>query len=126
MLKYLGHESACNAVFALFFVSWLIPRHVIYNMLWYSIYREVPSVMPYGCHSTTTPMTSNSTTPSSSSTTFDADAVNDWTHLFYPLTTTGTFSEATICMSRPIKWGFLTVLAFLQGLSLVWFGMNDG
>ncbi|KAI5298281.1 Hsp90 cochaperone [Ascosphaera pollenicola] len=33
MLKYLGHENACNAVFGTFFVAWLIPRHVIYNKL---------------------------------------------------------------------------------------------
>ena len=35
-------------------VTWLIARHVLYLQLWWSIYKDVPTEMAYGCDSGTT------------------------------------------------------------------------
>lgn len=122
MLKYLGYENACNAVFATFFISWAIPRHVIYNMLVWSIYKEVPSVMPYGCHNPSSFGASNSTSSIFISATENPDMISNWEHMLYPFQDV----SGTICMSPRIKWAFVLFLIFLQVLSLLWFAMIVG
>lgn len=44
---------------------------------------------------------------------------DNWGHLL------GPFKDLNgpICMNRRVKWIFLSFLLFLQGLSLIWFGM---
>lgn len=87
---------------------WVITRHVLYNMLWWSIYQNVPAQMSYGCYSgATAEMISTNGYP-------DAFA-----YLFAPFRSL----ENPICMNRTIKWIFLSFLLSLQGLSIVWFTM---
>ncbi|KAJ9408505.1 hypothetical protein DTO045G8_3798 [Paecilomyces variotii] len=108
ILKYLKYEMACNIVFGVFVLTWLVTRHIAYPLLCWSIYKDVPDQMAYGCYSgATTEMISTNGYP------------DNWGHLL------GPFKDLNgpICMNRRVKWIFLSFLLFLQGLSLIWFGM---
>ena len=108
MIKYLKFENACNVAFGVFMATWFITRHVLYNMLWWSIYKNVPAKMPYGCYSGFTgEMISTDGYP-------DAFA-----YMFGPFRGLGN----PICMNRTIKWIFLSFLLSIQALSIVWFSM---
>lgn len=86
--------------------SWFVTRHVLYNMLVWSIYMNVPLKMPYGCYSGGELASTNGYP--------DAFA-----YLFAPFRSL----ENPICMNRTIKWIFLSFLISLQMLSIVWFAM---
>ncbi|EEP80781.1 conserved hypothetical protein [Uncinocarpus reesii 1704] len=107
MLKYAAFEQLCTIAFAVFLGTWFISRHVIYNLLWWSIYQNVPEVMPFGCYSGATGQRLVDVMP------------NSWGSLLYPFRDI----KGPICMSFRIKWVFLSFLFFLQVLSLLWFGM---
>lgn len=99
---------SCNIAFGVFMVTWLIARHVLYLQLCWSIYKDVPAEMPYGCYSgTTAEMLTTDGYP------------DQWQYLFYPFLDI----DGSICMNRTIKWIFLSYLMSLQVLSLIWFGM---
>lgn len=77
-------------------------------MLTWSIYKNLPGKLTYGCYSGATgEMTSTNGYP-------DAFA-----YMFGPLRSL----ENPICMNGTLKWIFLSFLLALQGLSIVWFGM---
>lgn len=108
MLKYMGYELASTIAFAVFLSVWFVARHVIYMTLWWSIYKNVPDVMPFGCYSGTTAEM------------ITADGAPDnWSHLLYPFQNI----NGPICMSPRIKWVFLGFLLCIQILSIIWFGM---
>ena len=108
MLKYLHFESLCNIMFGIFLATWLVARHGIYNSLCYSIYRDVPRVMPFACYSGRDQELETNPERLSSS----------WRYLepFFD-------QKGTICLDRSVKWVFLGLLLMLQLLSIVWFGM---
>ena len=88
--------------------TWFVTRHVIYNVLCWSIYKNVPTQMAYGCYSyESSEMISDNGYP-------DAFA-----YLFGPFRSV----KNPICMNHTIKWIFLSFLLVLQGLSVVWFSM---
>ncbi|PLN76892.1 longevity assurance proteins LAG1/LAC1 [Aspergillus taichungensis] len=108
ILKYLKFERTCNIAFGVFMVTWLISRHIFYPMLCWSIFKEVPAQMAYGCYSgTTAEMISDNGYP------------DQFTYLFYPFLNL----DGPICMNRTIKWIFLGFLLALQLLSIIWFTM---
>ncbi|OJK02575.1 hypothetical protein ASPACDRAFT_76986 [Aspergillus aculeatus ATCC 16872] len=108
ILKYLKYETSCNIAFVVFMVTWLITRHVYYPKLCWSIYRDVPAKMSYGCYSgTTAEMISTNGYPSA------------WSYLVSPFKDL----NGPICMNRTVKWIFLSCLLALQLLSLIWFTM---
>ncbi|CEL02514.1 TLC domain-containing protein [Aspergillus pseudodeflectus] len=108
ILKYLRFELSCNIAFGVFMVTWLISRHIFYPLLCWSIFKDVPAAMSYGCYSgTTAEMISTNGYP------------DQITHLFYPFLDI----DGPICMNRTIKWLFLSSLLSLQALSLIWFSM---
>lgn len=83
-------------------------RHVIFPILCWSIYQNIPKVLPYGCYSgKTAEMISTNAYP---------DRV---AHLFGPYLS----DEGPFCMNMTVKWVFLSSLLFLLGLSLLWFTM---
>lgn len=89
-------------------VTWLISRHIFYPMLCWSIFKEVPAQMAYGCYSgKTAEMISDNGYP------------DQFTYLFYPFLNL----DGPICMNRTIKWIFLGFLLALQLLSIIWFTM---
>ena len=106
--KYFKYETSCNIAFGVFMITWLIARHVLYLQLCWSIYRDVPAEMNYGCYSgTTAEMLTTDGYP------------DQWQYLFSPFLDI----DGPICMNRTIKWIFLSYLMSLQVLSLIWFGM---
>lgn len=108
ILKYLKFEKSCNIAFGVFMSTWLVTRHIMYPLLCWSIYKEVPSKMAYGCYSgTTAEMISTDGYP------------DKLTYLFYPFLNL----DGPICMNRTIKWIFLSFLLSLQLLSIIWFTM---
>ncbi|KAL1957148.1 hypothetical protein VTO42DRAFT_6291 [Malbranchea cinnamomea] len=108
MLKYMGYEFASTVAFGVFLAVWFVARHVLYMSLWWSIYKNVPDVMPFGCYSGIT----------GEMITTDG-APDNWSHLLYPFWDI----NGPICMSPRIKWTFLSFLLMIQTLSLIWFGM---
>jgi very-long-chain ceramide synthase len=108
ILKYSGSELSCNIAFGVFLLTWFIARHIIYNFLCWSIYRDVPAHMAYGCYSGATgEMLTTNGYP------------DRWAHLIYPFWNL----DGPICMNPHVKWIFLSSLLALQVLSLIWFGM---
>jgi len=107
ILKYLHYENACNAAFGVFLSVWLVARHVIYVALCWSIYRDVPGVMNYGCYSGAT------------------EELKDPAKLTSPGKYLEPFFDqnGTICLDKGVKWVFLGMLLMLQVLSIVWFVM---
>ncbi|KAL4978152.1 TLC domain-containing protein [Aspergillus desertorum] len=108
ILKYLKYEMACNVAFGVFMVVWAISRHIMYPLLCWSIFKDVPAVMPWGCYS--------GATGELISTDGYPDRVM---HLFSPFLDI----DGPICMNRTIKWIFLSSLLALQVLSIIWFSM---
>ncbi|MCJ1384016.1 sphingosine N-acyltransferase lag1 [Xylographa soralifera] len=106
LIKYLRYDSACNVAFGIFLATWLVARHMIYNSLCWSIFRDVPKVMPYGCYSGSTGVA------------LDLKDLSNWRYI-EPFFDQG----GTICLDRRTKWVFLSLLLMLQVLSIVWFGM---
>lgn len=89
-------------------VTWLVTRHILYPRLCWSIYKDVPDAMAYGCYSgTTAEMISTNGYP------------DQFRYLFYPFLNI----DGPICMNRTIKWIFLGFLLALQLLSIIWFVM---
>ena len=108
VFKYFKYETCCTVSFVLMMVTWLFSRHVFYLTLCWSIYKNVPAHMAYGCYSGATgEMISSDGYP------------DRWGHLFYPFVDL----EGPICMNRSIKWIFLSFLLAIQTLSVVWFAM---
>lgn len=88
--------------------TWLVTRHIYYPQLCWSIYKDVPAKMAYGCYSgTTAEMTSTNGYP------------DRWRYLIAPFQDL----NGPICMNRTVKWIFLSCLLALQALSLIWFTM---
>ncbi|KAA8649200.1 hypothetical protein EYZ11_003765 [Aspergillus tanneri] len=108
ILKYFKYEATCNVAFGVFMAGWLLTRHIMYPILCWSIFKEVPAKMAYGCYSgTTAEMISTDGYP------------NKFTYLFYPFLDL----DGPICMNRTIKWIFLSFLLALEVLSIIWFTM---
>ncbi|CAF9919040.1 sphingosine N-acyltransferase lag1 [Imshaugia aleurites] len=107
MLKYLHYEAACNVMFGIFLATWLVARHGIYVILCWSIYRDVPRVMPFACYS-----------GESMELEQDPRKLSRWRY-FDPFFD----QKGTICLDRNIKSMFLGLLLMLQVLSIVWFVM---
>ncbi|KAH8697273.1 putative longevity-assurance protein [Talaromyces proteolyticus] len=106
ILKYYGYEILCNVVFVLLILTWFVSRHVIYPALCWSIFKNIPVALPYGCYSGKTAVM------------YTANAYpNRFAYLFGPYLN----EEGPICMNQTVKWIFLSFLLFLQGLSMLWF-----
>jgi acyl-CoA-dependent ceramide synthase len=107
-LKYTGHNLLCDIAFGFFMVSWFVARHVAYIMVCWSIYAETPHIMPTGCFKGDN---DNLVGP--------FDPPEGISYLFEP------FYKATglVCYNESVKWGFLTPLLLLQGITVFWFIM---
>lgn len=110
ILKYLGMQTACDAAFAAFVVSWLASRHVAYLTICWSIYAHVNSAaMPYGLYSI------------QDGARLSADGgTNILDNLLQPILHP---DAKTVSFNANIRWLFLGLLLALQGVTLVWFAM---
>ena len=48
MLKYAGFSNACDAMFLLFLVSWIVLRHGVYNYIFYHAWYKSVDLMKNG------------------------------------------------------------------------------
>jgi len=107
-LKYLGFTTICDAVFGLFVVSWFVTRHVLYPMTCWSVHKDVARLLPSQCYYGSA---DNLTGPS--------PVPDGWSYLLEPVRN----PQGTVCFTDGIRWGFLSALLFLLGLTIVWFTM---
>ncbi|KAM3086832.1 Sphingosine N-acyltransferase lag1 [Clarireedia jacksonii] len=112
IMKYLRRETACNAAFGLFVVTWFISRHVMYIKLCWDIYSDVPNpeTFRFGCYAGPEYKDVLDISPY---------ANGRLEYLTWPFKDAG----GIICGTTEVKWVFLGMLLALQGLCLIWFGM---
>jgi very-long-chain ceramide synthase len=108
ILKYLGFKLACDIAFGIFMVTWLATRHIAFMWTCWSIYKDIPQEIQYGCYrggdeNLQGPM----------------PVPKDWSHLVEPFRD----PVGLVCWNNNIKWGFLVMLLALQGVLLIWFTM---
>jgi acyl-CoA-dependent ceramide synthase len=110
ILRYLGRQAACDAMFGLFVITWFLARHVLYLLICWSIYAHVNvEAMPYGLYSTSTgEMLSKD------------GGENVLENLLQPMLNP---EAKTISFNANIRWSFLGLLLGLQCITLVWLVM---
>lgn len=84
MLKYMGWQTTCDAMFGAFMISWTITRHICYMFVMMTCIYDAPRLIPYR-----SPV--------------DLRAGYAFTPALYVM--------------------FISLLAVLQSILLVWFGM---
>lgn len=87
---------------------WFVARHVLYGMVCYSVYAEIPKEITYGCY-----WGSNANLQG------PIEVPDDVDHLLQPFRD----PEGLVCWDNTIKWGFLTALLALQVILCIWFVM---
>ncbi|KAI9696373.1 MAG: sphingosine N-acyltransferase lag1 [Candelina mexicana] len=108
ILNYLHFRLACDVAFGVFMVTWFAARHIVYLMVCWSVYKDIPEVMHYGCYSGKKGQIIG---PFSAPKTLD--------HLTQPFRR----PDGIICWDNQIKWAFLFLLLVLQVITIIWFGM---
>ncbi|KAI4232046.1 MAG: hypothetical protein LQ349_005233 [Xanthoria aureola] len=108
LLKYLNLQTACNITFGVFMLVWFGARHVLYLLVCWSIYADIPKEITYGCYRGAS---ANLEGPS--------HVPNDFNHLVQPFKD----PQGLVCWNNGIKWAFLATLLTLQVILLIWFGM---
>ncbi|KAK3364522.1 longevity assurance proteins LAG1/LAC1 [Lasiosphaeria hispida] len=109
-LKYLGYSTICDYMFGIFMVSWFAARHVLYLVVCYSVWTSTFDGLPVGCFSGPA---HNLTGP------FDVPPEKSSIYLLEPLWT----SDGLVCYNDTAKWWFLSLLLFLQALTIMWFSL---
>lgn len=108
LLKYLELQTACNITFGIFMLVWFGARHVLYLLVCWSVYTDIPKEITYGCYRGSN---ANLEGPS--------NVPNDFEHLVRPFND----PQGLVCWNNGIKWAFLATLLTLQVILLIWFGM---
>ena len=108
ILRYLHYQRACDVVFGVFVVCWVITRHMLYMLVVYSIYHDLPNHIHFGCYSG---VNGNLQGPS--------EPPNNWEYLVAP------FKDPTgvVCQTQTMQNMFVGMLLFLQAILLLWFAM---
>ncbi|KAI9675525.1 MAG: sphingosine N-acyltransferase lag1 [Trizodia sp. TS-e1964] len=108
LLKYLHYDVACDYAFGFFMITWVIARHILYMMVCWSVYKDIPAEINYGCYYGKTGEMVGPIPPP-----------DYFGHLIQPFQD----PEGLICFNDKIKWGFLAGLLALQVLMVIWFVM---
>jgi acyl-CoA-dependent ceramide synthase len=95
-------------MFGIFMASWVGARHALYLTICYSVWAHIPETIQYGCYR-----------GKKGAITGPFPAPDKFGHLFEPFQD----PEGIVCWNDQIKWGFLSALLFLQGITLLWFTM---
>ncbi|CAK7273145.1 Sphingosine N-acyltransferase lag1 [Sporothrix epigloea] len=131
--KYLGYTSICDVTFGAFMLSWFVCRHIFFSMICYSVWAQTPHIMPEGCFrggvaaagsALGVPVgpgeVSSLTSTVSTLLPFLGDTTSSkLAFLLEPLLD----AEGAICYNPAVKWGFLSLLLFLELIIIVWFFM---
>jgi acyl-CoA-dependent ceramide synthase len=104
----MGFTWICDVIFGVFMVTWIAARHVAYLTVCYSVWSHLPANTNYGCYK-----------GHNGAIVGPFPAPDRFAHLFTPFRD----PEGVVCFNNGIKWGFLSALLFLQGITLVWFSM---
>jgi len=108
-------------MFGLFILSWFLFRHVLYNLVCYSIYRDVPTAMPNGRYSSIgsgTLLSSSLAHPSD-----DARGNGPGHEFLYNVLQPYFRPGGEFFFNDKIKYTFMMLLGLLQALCIVWFVM---
>ena len=127
LLKYAGWQTACDVAFGVFILSWFIARHVLYLTVCWSVYVDSPRVMTPGCYSSTTGQLTSSLPPTNDrfretpgkDGTIPNGGTEIWTNVIQPY----AYPGETVCYNERMQSLFLALLLFLQGITIMWFGM---
>jgi len=93
LLKYLHFQKACDFTFVVFVIFWIVARHGLFLAVLYSTWAEAGDIIGYRCFPFPRPA-------------LDA---SEFTH--------------DICLSHALLDTFITLLAALQCMTVVWFAM---
>ncbi|KAF1816088.1 longevity assurance proteins LAG1/LAC1 [Eremomyces bilateralis CBS 781.70] len=104
-LRYLKYQTACDACFGVFIITWLFTRHLCYLIVCYSIYSQTISI---GCY--------DSATGARLSYDGGTDIVKNLFQAYVD-------PDGPVCYNDPIRYWFLGLLLSLQLLLIIWFGM---
>ncbi|KAF8463832.1 TLC domain-containing protein [Kalaharituber pfeilii] len=104
LLRYLGYQKLCDVAFGIFFVTWIVSRHIVYNAIVKSVYGDVPIYITYGCYSIETGEKLPDITGALSS------------HFL------GSYPDRT-CFTRAMHYGFVGLLVALQLITILWLYM---
>jgi acyl-CoA-dependent ceramide synthase len=109
-LKYLGFTTLCDVMFGLFMAAWVGARHIGYNIVVYSVYAHIPILIPHGYFLGSQ---DNLTGP------FELPDNITWKQATEPLWK----SNGMVYFNSTTRWCFLSLLIFLQGITIMWFVM---
>ncbi|CAK7565369.1 MAG: Sphingosine N-acyltransferase lag1 [Sporothrix epigloea] len=131
--KYLGYTSICDVTFGAFMLSWFVCRHIFFSMICYSVWAQTPKIMPEGCfRGGVAAVGSALGVPIGPD---ETSALTPTVHMFLPFLSDANSSklaflleplldsEGAICYNPAVKWGFLSLLLFLELIIIVWFFM---
>lgn len=85
---------------------WVAARHVLYIMVCWSVYHDLPRETNYGCYKGRKGAIIGPFEPP-----------DNFQHLLIPFND----PEGVVCFNNKIKWAFLTPLLLLQGITIMWF-----
>ncbi|PNP80116.1 Fum18p [Fusarium nygamai] len=106
-LRYLGFTTLCDVVFCIFFITWIMSRHVLYLMTCWSVYSDVPRIIEPSCFM-----------GSASDLHGPLPVPDDWWHLIEPW----LYPKGIVCHSDNFRVSILAYLLVLQVLMMIWFG----
>jgi acyl-CoA-dependent ceramide synthase len=89
-------------------IVWLLARHILYMIVWWSIYDTLPRTITYGCY---IGAAGNVAGP--------FKVPNDFTHFTIPFRN----PEGLVCWDGTVTNAFLAMLGALQVILLLWFVM---
>jgi acyl-CoA-dependent ceramide synthase len=123
ILRYLALQRACDVMFGVFVISWILSRHVAYLSICWSIYAHLntPGINEHGTYSAATGAKLSSTpylgAPNPSLLTNPISWLSGLAPAFLRP------DASTITFSATIRWTFLALLMALQGITLLWLFM---
>ncbi|KAK1991315.1 TLC domain-containing protein [Colletotrichum falcatum] len=105
-LKYVGFTTLCDVVFGVFLFVWAWTRHVLYLMVCWSVYYDLPRSLEQPCfRGAAEDVVGPFRAPE-----------EGWSHLLEPFVD----PAGTVCMTDGITKGFLTFLLALEVVICVW------
>ncbi|KAK9468291.1 TLC domain-containing protein [Lipomyces arxii] len=105
MLRYLGHQKLCDITFGLFFVTWIIAKHILYLKLLWSATFDSHRLIGYKCFS---------------------DPLNDVISVG-EIAPRGNSSRTSVdneqCFTEVMQYSFISLLWILQFITIAWLYM---
>ncbi|KAF3768876.1 longevity assurance proteins LAG1/LAC1 [Cryphonectria parasitica EP155] len=107
-LKYAGFTNACDVGFGLFMLSWFVNRHVLFNIVCWSIYKHPSEILTRGCFRG----------PQS-----ELEGPFEQPAGYGPYFEPFLKADGLVCWQPIVTNSFLALLLALQVICIVWFAM---